>query len=81
MKGNRGGDLMVFGFTTTYAISTCHDYTVVCSNPAHGEAYSIQNYVIKLVSHDITEILLKVALITITLILTLLSNTTVQFNH
>jgi hypothetical protein len=51
---------------------------VVSSNPAHGEAYSIQHYVIKFVSdlqqvggffrvlHDITEILLKVAFITLT---------------
>ena len=64
----------------------------VSPNPAHGEVYSIQHYVIKFVSdlrqiggffldtpvssaiktdlHDITEILLKVALITITLTLT-----------
>ena len=52
------------------------------SIPAHGEVYSIQHYVMKFVSdlvvssinktdnHDITEILLKVALNTITLILT-----------
>jgi len=56
---------------------------VVNSNPTHGEVYSIQNYVIQfgqwlsygiLVSsikktdrHDIAEILLKVALNTITL--------------
>ena len=42
---------------------------VVSSNPAHGEVYSIQHYVIKIVGdlrqvcgflHDITEILLKV---------------------
>jgi hypothetical protein len=56
----------------------------VTSNPAHGEVYSIQHYVIKFVSvlrhvgtpvsstnetdhHDITEILLKVALNTINL--------------
>ena len=55
---------------------------VVSSNPAHGEVYSIQHYVIKFVSdprqvgglrsstnntdiHDITEILLKVALNTL----------------
>jgi len=60
---------------------------IVCSNPTHGEIYSIQHYVIKFVSdlrqvshfslgtpvsstnktdrHDITEILLKVALNTI----------------
>ena len=65
---------------------------VVSSNPAHGEVYSIQNYVVKFVSelpqvgcffpgtpvsstnktdrHDITEILLKVTLNTITLTLT-----------
>ena len=46
---------------------------VVSLNPAHGEVYSmIQHYVIKFVSdftdcHDITEILLKVVLNTITL--------------
>ena len=37
---------MVVEFTTTYAITT----KVVCSNPAHGEVYSIQHYVIKFVS-------------------------------
>ena len=60
---------------------------VVSSNPAHGEVYSIQHYVIKFVSDlrqvggflrvlpvsstkktDITEILLKVALNTITIL-------------
>jgi hypothetical protein len=55
---------------------------VVSSNPVHGEVYSIQHYVIKFVSdlrfspvsftnkanhHDITEILIKVALNTITM--------------
>jgi len=56
---------------------------VVNSNPVHGEVYSIQHYVIKFVSdfspgtpfsstnetdcYDITEILLKVALNTISL--------------
>jgi hypothetical protein len=56
---------------------------VVSSNPAHGEVYSIEHYVIKVVSdlrpdtpvsptnktdrHDIAEIVLKVALNTITL--------------
>jgi hypothetical protein len=56
---------------------------VVNSNPVHGEVYSIQHYVIKFVSdfspgtpvfstnetdrHDIAEILLKVALNTISL--------------
>ena len=60
---------------------------VVNSNPAHGEVYSIQHYVIKFVSdlrqvsgfpgysnktdrHDLTELLLKVALNTIALPLT-----------
>ena len=58
---------------------------VVSSNPAHGELYSIQHYAINLRQvggfhpvkstnktncHDITEILLKVALNTITLTLT-----------
>ena len=49
---------------------------VVTKNPAHGEVYTIQHYVIKFLSdmwksmvktncHDITEILLKVALNTI----------------
>jgi hypothetical protein len=35
---------MVVGFTTTYAIITTK---VVSSNPAHGEMYLIQHYVIK----------------------------------
>jgi hypothetical protein len=55
---------------------------VVSLNPAHGMVYSIQHYVIKFVSdlrqvssinktnrHDITEILLKVALNIVTLTL------------
>jgi len=37
-SGYRGRDRMVVGFTTT------------CANPAHGEMYSIQHYVIKFVS-------------------------------
>ena len=48
---------------------------VVSSNTAHGEVYSMQHYVNKFVSdmqqvsdhHDLTEILLKVALNTINL--------------
>ena len=71
---------------------------VVSSNPAHGEVYSIQLYVIKFVSHlwkfssgtpvssinktdrhDTTEILLKVALNTITLIRTLRANEFLQY--
>jgi hypothetical protein len=56
---------------------------IVSSNPAHGMVYSIQHYVSQWFSpgtpvsstnktdcHDITEILLKVALNTITLTLT-----------
>jgi hypothetical protein len=40
---------MVVGFTTTCMISVYHP-KVVSSNPAHGEVYSIQYYVIKFVS-------------------------------
>jgi hypothetical protein len=73
-------------------------FKVVSSNPAHGEVYSIQLYVIKFVSHlwkfssgtpvssinktdrhDTTEILLKVALNTITLIRTLRANEFLQY--
>ena len=39
---------MVGIFITTYAITAHHQ--VVSSNPADGELYSIQNYVIKFVS-------------------------------
>jgi hypothetical protein len=58
--------------------------SVVCSNHTYGKVYSIQRYVIKFVSdlrqvdgflrHDITEIMLKVALNTKILILVLLTN-------
>jgi hypothetical protein len=58
---------MVVGFTTT-----CASTRNVNSNPVYGEVYWIQHYVIKFVSdtnkndrHNITEILLKVALSTI----------------
>ena len=52
IKGRRGRECMVHvvGFTTTCAISAYHHYKVVCSNPVHGELYSIQHYVIKFVS-------------------------------
>ena len=91
----------IWPFTYSNRIKYCNYYhipngiittNVVSSNPAHGEVYSIQHYVIKFVSdiasnlwfspgtlvsftnktdcHDITEILLKVALNTIILILT-----------
>ena len=60
---------------------------VVSSNPVHGKVYSIQHYVIKFASglrqvggflwvlqfHDITEIVLKVAINSMTLTLTLKS--------
>jgi hypothetical protein len=69
---------MVVGFTTTYAISAYHHYPCEFES-CSGKVYSIQHYVIKFVSdlqqvggflqvrHDITEILLKVTLNTITL--------------
>jgi hypothetical protein len=83
-------DRMVVGFTTICAISQSVPITTnfVSLNPANGEVYLIQHYVIKVVSglrqvwfspgspvsstnktdcHNITEILLKVALNTITL--------------
>ena len=47
--GRRGRDRMIVGFTTTYA-SVPITTNVVIANPAHGEMYSIQHYVIKLVS-------------------------------
>ena len=77
-----GRDRMVVGFTTTYVISAYHHEC--CELESHsGEVYSIQHYVFKFVSnlqqsvvstsnktdhHDITEILMKVALNNITLI-------------
>ena len=33
--GHRGRDRMVVGFMTTCAISACHHYKVVSSNPTH----------------------------------------------
>jgi len=47
--GRRGRDRMVVGFTTTYAIKYISPL-VVRTNPAHGEMYSINYYVIKFVS-------------------------------
>ena len=68
--GRRGRGRMVVRFTTTYAISAYHHWSCVFEFHA-GEVYSIQHYVIKFVSarHDIAEILLKVALNTMTLTL------------
>jgi len=73
---------MVIGFIITFSISAYHHYRCEFESRS-GEAYSIQHYVIKFVSdlgfpvsstyksdgHNITEILLKVALNTITLTL------------
>ena len=48
-RSHLGLDRMVVIITTTYAINTYH-HNVVNSNPAHEEVYSIQHYVIMLVS-------------------------------
>jgi hypothetical protein len=40
---------MVVGITITFEISAYH-HKVVRSNPAHGEVYSIQHYVIQFFS-------------------------------
>jgi len=41
---------MIVGFITTYMQVVPTPTKVVSSNPAHGEVYSIQHYVIKFVS-------------------------------
>jgi hypothetical protein len=46
--GRRGRDRMVVDFTTTYSISAYH-HLFVRSNPAIGDLYSIQHYVIQFV--------------------------------
>jgi len=46
-RGRCGRDRLVVGFTTTCVISAYDQ--VVRSNPAHGEVYSIQHYMIKFV--------------------------------
>ena len=46
-RGCSGRGRMVVGFATTCSISATK---VVSLNPAHGEVYSIQHYVIKFVS-------------------------------
>ena len=48
MSARRGH--MVVGFTTTYAISAYQHLTLWVPTPVHGEVYSIQHYVIKIVS-------------------------------
>ena len=61
VRGHRGRDRMVFGFTTTYAISAYHHWCCeFVSTP--GTTVSPTN---KTDRHDISEILLKVALNTI----------------
>jgi hypothetical protein len=61
VRGHRGRDRMVFGFTTTYAISAYHHWCCeFVSTP--GTTVSPTN---KTDRHDISEILLKVALSTI----------------
>jgi len=84
LRGHRGRDGIIQLLMQSLPITT----NFVSSNPAHGEVYSIHQYVIKFVSnlwqvsdfspgtpvsstnktthHDITEILLKVTLNTIT---------------
>ena len=42
---------MVVRFATTYSINVYITTKIVNSIPAHGEVYSIQHYVIKLVSY------------------------------
>ena len=61
-RGRRGRDLMVVGFTT-YAFSAYHHWC--CEFESHRLVVSSTN---KLDRHDITEILLKVALNSINLI-------------
>ena len=48
-RGRRGGDRMVVGFTTTYEISAYHHER--CEIESRSvEMYSVQHYVIQLVS-------------------------------
>jgi len=50
-RGRHGRERVVVGFTTTCTIQAVPITTnVVSSNPAHGEAYSIQHYVTKFVN-------------------------------
>ena len=86
--GRRGGDRMIVGFTTTYAISVYHHWrcefesrswrgvidTTLCDNIcqwlAAGQWFPLRTPVYsnnKPDRHDMTEILLKVALSTITI--------------
>ena len=67
-RGHRGHGRMVVGFITTYAITAYHHWREFKSHS--GEVYSIQHNVLSSTNktdlYDITEILLKVALNTIT---------------
>ena len=47
-RGCRGRDSMVFGFTTTYAITVYHHKSCDFEFRS-GEVYSIQNYLLKFV--------------------------------
>ena len=49
LRGHRGGDRMVFGFITTYAISDYHHYCCGFESQL-GEVYLIQYNVVKFVS-------------------------------
>ena len=74
MRSRRGRDRMVVGFTTIYVISVYHHW---CCEFESRPGWGVQHHVIKFVSdmgqvggflrvlHDITEIVLKVALNTI----------------
>jgi len=48
-RGHRGRDRIVVGYTTTFAISAYHHWSCEFESFS-GEVYSIQHYVIKLVS-------------------------------
>jgi hypothetical protein len=78
IRGHRSRDRMVVGFTTTYVISTYHHWNCefeplcdkVCQLLATGQWFSpgtLASSTNKIDCHDITEILLKVALNTINL--------------
>ena len=47
-RDRRGGDGMVVGFTPMQSVPI--NTKVVSLNPAHGEVYSMQHFVIKFVS-------------------------------
>ena len=50
LRGRRGCDRMVVGYTTTCTIMPIIT-KVVSSKPVHGEVYSMQHYAIKFVSY------------------------------